>query len=227
MTIFAENLNTMKRLAILFSLLAIFLTACTQNGKVVQFMGIPVDGSEKHMAKELQDRGFTKDTKDNFYNGNFNNKSVVLKFFSNKGEVYLVSVASVMPIDEEEVRGKYDELYSQFLHDGKYIPINGKQNIEYVIRKKDLSDADLNKIVTSFLQVPTQIAQKVTSQFTEEQLSNSRFLQSDEYVNVVKKYAASYEDNVVSYLINKDMLGFLHTVIYYENCKNEPEDTGL
>jgi len=107
-----------------------------QEGGVIKFLGIPIDGPEAEFADQLKSKGFTYDDVYKSYRGQFNGKTVDVTFHTNNDIVDRVYVAFPYT-KKEEIKGEYNKLLRQFRNDSKYVDyslneeIPDKENIPY------------------------------------------------------------------------------------------------
>lgn len=110
--------------AILITLLAFFSVICMgQNEGALKFLGIPIDGTEAQFAAKLREKGFTYNSAYESYKGQFNGKSVDVYIHTNHNLVDRVYVAFPYT-SEEDIRGEFNKLLSQFKDNGKYMDLS-------------------------------------------------------------------------------------------------------
>lgn len=109
----------------------------------VNFMGIPVDGTASEMIQKLKNKGFRETTekmemegvKLPILEGTFNGKSVHLFVCTNNRKVYRIALGEKNTYEEADIIARFNNLFSQFYNNKKYVFIEGKQ----ISRTEDIS----------------------------------------------------------------------------------------
>lgn len=133
------KLITMKKsiLFFVFALLVLPLIAQDYSDAIVQFMGIPVDGTKTEMISKLRNKGFSYNRNTDELNGRFNGRDVVLKVVENNGVVYRIVVADGYYSNEADIIINYNRLIDQFENNERYTTyeenekIGNGENIHY------------------------------------------------------------------------------------------------
>ncbi len=116
----------MKRIILLAVLAAVQFCSFGQN--TMKFLGIPIDGSKEQMISALKNKGYTYDVRNDILEGEFNGQSVYISVQTNKNKVSRICVLNSNPIrDEATVRIRFNTLYNQFMSNGKYSYVAGKE----------------------------------------------------------------------------------------------------
>lgn len=99
-----------------------------QDGGVIKFLGIPIDGPEAEFANQLISKGFTYDAVSESYRGQFNEKTVDVVIHTNHDIVDRVYVA--FPYTKKDaIKGEYNKLLRQFRNDAKYVDFSLNEEI--------------------------------------------------------------------------------------------------
>lgn len=111
---------TMKKIFALFLSTFLFASLFAQQS-VTTFLGIPVDGTKLSMRQKLINKGFRYVPSCDCLEGKFNGRDVVLLIGTNRDKVYRIVVADKNYSDETNIRFRFNDLYRQFMNNGKYI----------------------------------------------------------------------------------------------------------
>ena len=116
----------MKKIILLAFLAAVQFCSFGQN--TMKFLGIPIDGTKEQMISALKNKGYTYDVKNDILEGEFNGQNVNILIKTNKNKVCRICVYNSVPIrDEATVRINFNNLYNQFMCNGKYSYVAGKE----------------------------------------------------------------------------------------------------
>lgn len=116
----------MKKIILLAFLAAVQFCSFGQNP--MKFLGIPIDGSKEQMISALKNKGYTYDSFNDCLSGEFNGQSVDIFIKTNNNKVCRICVLDSNPIrNEATVRINFNNLYSQFMCNGKYSYVAGKE----------------------------------------------------------------------------------------------------
>lgn len=107
----------MKKIILLAVLAAVQFCSFGQNP--MKFLGIPIDGSKEQMISALKNKGYTYDVRNDYFTGEFNGKEVMIAIGTNNNKVYRIYVALNF-VDEAQVKIDFNNLYNQFMRNGKY-----------------------------------------------------------------------------------------------------------
>lgn len=110
----------MKKLLTLFFALSLASSAFAQQS-VTTFLGIPVDGTKLSMRQKLINKGFRYVPSSDCLEGEFNGRNVLLYIVTNRDKVYRIAVVDNDFSDETNIRIRFNNLYRQFMNNGKYI----------------------------------------------------------------------------------------------------------
>lgn len=126
----------MKKFLLIFFLCVCFLPAAGQN--TLKFLGIPVDGTKKEFISKLQAKGFEyhDDVNSDYLSGEFNGRKSFISIYTVKNAVWRVCVIDEISMDEQGIRMRYNNLFSQMSGSGKYVCTSGSrigddENISY------------------------------------------------------------------------------------------------
>lgn len=104
-------------------LLLIISTALYAQKDVTQFLGIPVDGSKSAMMQKLKTKGFTSSPADrDILVGKFNGVDVNIYIVTNGDKVYRIAIFDANPINEVDIKIRFNNLCQQFQDNTKYLP---------------------------------------------------------------------------------------------------------
>lgn len=110
-------------------LLSIVVCLLSLSGKaqtdVTKFLGIPVDGSKTKMIKKLKAKGFKKNRYvKEILIGEFNGRDVNINIVTNHDKVYRIGVVDTEPMNETDVKTRFNVLCDQFKNSLKYVSIS-------------------------------------------------------------------------------------------------------
>ncbi len=92
----------------------------------IKFLGIPIDGTKTNMISELKKKGFVYDSDIDILKGEFNGKDVYISVVTNNNKVYRIFVSDVTTLNETEIKVRFNQLFHQFLKNGKYDLLDGE-----------------------------------------------------------------------------------------------------
>ena len=105
----------------LFFALFILLATTSYAQKVVEFMGIPIDGTEAEMLSKLKEKGFRETDAPNILEGLFEDLPVEVVVLDNsRDKVYEMDLRHEMGSDEALAIKRYNSLLLNFRNDPKY-----------------------------------------------------------------------------------------------------------
>ncbi|MCR5298488.1 MAG: hypothetical protein K6D57_04235 [Paludibacteraceae bacterium] len=110
----------MKKIFALFLSTFLFASLFAQQS-VTTFLGIPVDGTELSMRQKLINKGFRYVPSNDWLEGEFNGRDVLLLIKTNRDKVWRIAVIEKKYSDETDIRIRFNDLYRQFRNNGKYI----------------------------------------------------------------------------------------------------------
>lgn len=115
----------MKKIILLAVLAAVQFCSFGQN--TMKFLGIPIDGTKEQMISALKNKGYTYDYKDDWLKGEFNGENVIIQVQTNNNKVYRLAILDDKFKDETNIKIRYNNLFDQFLLNGKYLLSGGKR----------------------------------------------------------------------------------------------------
>lgn len=118
----------MRRI-LLIAVLALFsLSSFGQDGGVLKFLGIPIDGTESQFIEQLKSKGFAYNSVSKAYKGQFNGRTVDVYVHTNHNLVDRVYVAFPYT-SESNIRIEYNRLLGQFKESSKYMDLSMNEEI--------------------------------------------------------------------------------------------------
>ncbi len=125
-------------------ILLLFVSATVYAQKeVTKFLGIPVDGYKSEMIQKLKAKGYKYNSTTDYLEGEFNGRDVEIAVVTNNNKVYRIFVADKYPVDESQIKIRYNNLCQQFINNAKYvtlkdysIPENEDITYEILVNKK-------------------------------------------------------------------------------------------
>lgn len=105
---------------LLITLLMLFATTASAQ-KVIDFMGIPIDGTKAEMFAKLKEKGFQETDKPNLLAGLYDDLPVeVVALDNSRDKVYEIDLRHEMGNDEALAIERYNSLLLKFRNDPKY-----------------------------------------------------------------------------------------------------------
>lgn len=196
-----------KILSIAMLLLMSLVVANAQEKDVTQFLGIPVDGTKTEMIKKLEAKGFQYNRTLDMLEGEFNGRDVYISVVTNNNKVWRIHILDEIPIDEEGIRLRFNELCYQFNKNRKYV--SALEESYMIPKDEDISyEISINnkRYQASFLQRP------IDSDLDDDDLRTAYFF------SVYKK--------VVWFMIG-EFYGKYRIAMYYDNKYNEADGEDL
>lgn len=108
----------MKKLVVVLVFACIAVKMFSQDA--IQFLGIPVDGTEKDMITALESKGFKYNIIEECLYGEFNGEDVEIHIVTNKNRVWRIYVKDRYPRDEYQIKLRYNMLCKQFENNPRY-----------------------------------------------------------------------------------------------------------
>lgn len=124
-------------------LLLVTSTSVFAQKEVTKFLGIPVDGYKSEMIQKLKAKGYKYNSTTDCLEGEFNGRDVEIVVVTNNNKVYRIFVADKYPMDESQIKFRFNNLWQQFTNNAKYITLKNysipeSENISYemLVNKK-------------------------------------------------------------------------------------------
>ena len=114
----------MKKVLLLTLMLC--FSICTYAQNTIKFLGIPVDGTEEEMIAKLQAKGYEYNASDDLLYGEFNGRDVSIAIYTVNNRVWRIAVIDAST-DEANIKIRFNNLFDQFLNNGKYYCIDGNK----------------------------------------------------------------------------------------------------
>jgi len=209
---------------------------------VIQFLGIPVDGSKSEMIKKLKGKGYTSHpySKDVLV-GEFNGTDVEIHIVTNNNKVCRIMVSDANTRSVGNIKIRFNNLCRQFQNNKKYLTAPLSKS-DYTIPEDD--DISYNMSVKNkryeaiFYQLPTDLDSTVIAKeiqdifltkYTEEQLSN---FTEEELTNMMIMAGISYmldkcSKRIVWFMISDERYGRYSISMYYDNEYNRANGEDL
>ncbi|MBR1786451.1 MAG: hypothetical protein IJ756_04730 [Paludibacteraceae bacterium] len=233
----------MKKI-LLMVLLFVSVTANAQKD-VTKFMGIPVDGYKADMKRKLIGKGFTYNSKKDFFEGEFNGRDVNVYVVTNKNKVWRIMVCDANTCDEAEIKRRFNKLCSQFSKNQKYqaanfgesdYTISESEDISYemLVHKKRYDAAyfqlsEKESIDTLYIQ--ERIMGVLLQKYTQEQIDNPTEEEANEMISLARKEGL----NIAFDLLEKKLVWFMidsingryYITMFYDNEYNHSDGEDL
>lgn len=128
----------MKKFILLF-LTTVCLTFNTfAQSNCITFLGIPVDGTKREMISKIEAKGFEYNPNNDCLVGEFNGVNVLIVVQTVNNKVWRIGIVDELVTDETNIKIRFNNLFEQFLNNGKYDLFNGsmlddQENIRFEI----------------------------------------------------------------------------------------------
>ena len=208
------------------------------EGQVLTFLGIPVDGTRHSFEQQLVKKGFAYIRKYDCFRGDFNGKESNVFIHENHGLVDRVMVSNTDEIPKSLIKNEFNVLLEQFKRNEKYVSL-GNSN-EPIPEDEDVSYEMLahnKQYGASFFLNPVtplnrnQIREEIVSKI-EFELANS----DKEDLSASEKEVLFAEEAIkrlremsignVWFMIGETS-GLYYISIFYDNLRNRPHGEDL
>ncbi len=225
----------MKRIFTFIALVVVTLSISAQKD-VTKFMGIPVDGSKADMIRKIKAKGFRSVSfSDDILEGQFNGTDVNIHIATNRDKVWRIMVSDAMPVDENDIRNRFNTLCRQFEKNSKYLcledyTISKDEDISYEMRVNN------KQYYAKYYQHPyglgdsIYIRQMLVSKYTPAQLENL----TEEMLREIKEMIAADTERLTDVCANKPVWftiykydGKYYISMYYDNQYNMADGEDL
>lgn len=201
------------RKSLLTCVFAITATLMLAQNDVTKFMGIPVDGYKSAMKEKLQAKGFTYDSKYDYFNGEFNGREVMLRIVTNNNKVWRIMVADKTSSSETDIKIRFNSLCRQFEKTGRYM--HGDYERNYIIPEDEDISYEMN-------------VNKKRYEAAYMQISESNIEEYDTISDQEKeRFFEALRQKWVWFMINKSNYKEYYITMYYDNMNNEANGEDL
>lgn len=220
----------MKKLLFSFFLFTVSTILFAQSPEVTRFMGIPVDGTETEMIRKLKSKGFVSSSIDpNILTDEFNGQKVNVHIATNNNKVYRIAVADANPVNESEIRIRFNNLCEQFENNPKYIGTSNHiipedENISYEMRINN------KRYDATFMQKAEALISKENFNRFLDNLSEdtTKNLSEEEVKELFAKHCSEIMQNkIVWFTIHEASYKEYYIMIYYDNEYNKAHGEDL
>ena len=230
-----KKLDNMKKLLSITMLFLLSIALHAQNN-VIQFLGIPVDGSKSEMIRKLKAKGFSNDPHNNdALIGEFNGSKVNVFVVTNNDKVCRIAVSDVNYVNERSIQIRFNKLCEQFANNSKYMALQDytipeDENISYEIsvnKKRYEAVFYQQPAVTDTVAVREKLRSILLSKYTEEQLENPTEELRSEMLKISTEYVIEeYSKRPVWFMIS-DFYGEYYISMFYDNEYNRANGEDL
>ncbi len=241
------NFKTMRKIA--FTLL-MFLTVSlyAQDKDVVKFMGIPIDGSKSEMISQLKKKGFIYNLEYEWLEGKFNGEQVNVIVHTNNDLVDRIMVVTANPVNETNIKIKFNNLVRQFNNNERYYSSEEDQEIGDNVDISYEMSVNSKRFEASFHQKHSKEEEQVMKQnmYDNYDAMIEQLLENDELKDFAEEIRkGDKESNIDSffaliefeYLMQNDVwfiisesairYNYYNINIYYDNLRNRPNGEDL
>lgn len=222
----------MKKLLFSFFLFTVSTILFAQSPEVTRFMGIPVDGTETEMIRKLKSKGFVSSSIDpNILTGEFNGQKVNVFIVTNNNKVYRIAVADANPVNESQIRIRFNNLCEQFENNPKYIgtgdhiiPEDEDISYEMLVKKKRYDTIFMQKAEAFISNDVEENFNRFLDDLGEDTTKN---LSEEEVKELFKKHCSEITQNKIVWFTIHETYGQYSIIIYYDNEYNKAHGEDL
>ena len=214
-----------------------------------KFLGIPVDGTRFEVNQKLKAKGFVRDydaTEQAGFEvleGEFNGRDVRVFVETNRNKVYRICLVDKSPVDETQIKIRFNNLCNQFENNSKYISydsigyrISDNEDISYEmsVNKKQYQAIFYQKFSESDSML---IAKYIKKELLKQYENNDSLMALPEEtklksINMSEKYALSMAFLAFNFSRNvwftiNEFYGKYYISMYYDNEYNEANGEDL
>lgn len=129
-----------KFITIMTFMMILSVPLFSQN--TIKFLGIPIDGTKQQMITALKSKGFEYNYGQDYAFGEFNGTNVNISIQTVNNEVWRLVIWDQSGRSEENIKTRFNILFSQFLDNGKYYLSSGNiidedEDISYEMMVRD------------------------------------------------------------------------------------------
>ncbi|MBR1793003.1 MAG: hypothetical protein IJ764_05120 [Bacteroidales bacterium] len=233
----------MKKIFLMMLLLVSVIANAQKD--VTKFLGIPVDGYKAEMKKKLLSKGFTYNSQNDFFEGEFNGRDVRVYVVTNNNKVWRIVVHDANTCDEGDIKIRFNKLCSQFSKNQKYVAANFGERDYTLSESEDISYEMLvhNKryeaayfqvidpVLVDTLANQKKIKEILLQAYTQEQLDNPTEEQAAEMQSLVEieatKIALDLMEKKFVWFRISELYGRYFISMYYDNEYNHSDGEDL
>ncbi|MCQ2223944.1 MAG: hypothetical protein MJZ35_09185 [Bacteroidaceae bacterium] len=229
----------MKKIITTALLLLLAAVTATAQRDVTKFLGIPVDGYKPQMKQKLIDKGFSYNSVNDAFTGEFNGNDVNLFIVTNNNKVCRIMVCDANTVSETDIKIRFNRLCAQFEKNKRYVS-RGDQKIpededisyEMVVHNKRY-EAVFYQTVEDLdtVEVRKAVREKLLEKYTEEQLDNlPTALQEQyqyDYFMATSEYIADLLFMKKVWFMITEYYGKYYIAIFYDNEYNRADGEDL
>lgn len=225
-------------------LMLVSMTATAQKD-VTKFLGIPVDGYKAEMKKKLIGKGFTYNSQNDFFEGEFNGCDVHVYVATNNNKVWRIMVCDANTCGEADIKIRFNKLCGQFARNKKYVATNlgesdytlsDSEDISYemLVHKKRYEASYFQTIdpeMMDTLAIQKRMKEILLREYTQEQMDNPTEKEAEEMQRLVAKgtmdiFFELMEKKLVWFMISENY-GQYYITMYYDNEYNHSNGEDL
>lgn len=203
---------------------------------VTKFLGIPVDGTKKEMTQKLINKGYDYNNTYDYLEGEFNGYSVKIHIVTNNNKVYRILVEDAYPINESDIKIRFNRLCKQFDNNDRYISLSNyelseQEDISYEMsvhnKRYEASYYQIDKTIDS-ITIAKEIQGFIYDKYgNDKNLDNLTDLEKQSVVcDYLLYYIEKFSKNSVWFMIN-EKYGKYQILMYYDNGYNQANGEDL
>lgn len=230
---------------LLTAMLFIASMAIYAQKDVTTFLGIPVDGSKAEMKQKLISKGFTYNSRNDNFEGEFNGRDVCVYIVTNNNKVWRIMIADENTCGETDIKIRFNNLCGQFAKNAKYmarnleqqsytIPEDEKISYEMLVHNKRYEAAYYQAPVPELMDtvaMQRKVLDILLQEYTQEQIDNPTDAQQKKMQEIVERESIKIafdlmEKKSVWFMISENY-GRYYITMFYDNEYNHSNGEDL
>ena len=204
-----KNLNYKAMRKLVFTLLMLLTLSLNAQDNVMKFMGIPIDGTKSEMISQLKKKGFTYNKEYDWLEGRFNGEEVNVIVHTNNDLVDRIMVVSANPVNETNIKIKFNNLVRQFNNNERYYSTEEDQEIGDNVDISYEMSVNSKRFEASFHQKLSKEEEKIIKQrmFDNYDAMIEQLLEDDEFKDFADEIRkGDKESNIDSFFALMELL---------------------
>lgn len=224
------------RKTVSFVVLFVVSTFLYAQRDVTKFLGIPVDGLKPEMIQKLKEKGFVSSAiNKDILEGEFNGTQVNLHVATNNNKVYRIMLCDATPIDETDIKIRFNKLCRQFKNNSKYIsysdytiPDDEDISYEMAVNNKRYEALFYQQTMTvDSIAMIEEVRNLMLEKYSVEDLENPTEEITADITETAIDYAVSLLFNKPVWFMISEFYGKYYISMFYDNEYNKANGEDL
>lgn len=224
------------RKTVSFVVLFVVSTFLYAQRDVTKFLGIPVDGLKPEMIQKLKEKGFVSSAiNKDILEGEFNGTQVNLHVATNNNKVYRIMLCDATPIDETDIKIRFNKLCRQFKNNSKYIsysdytiPDDEDISYEMAVNNKRYEALFYQQTMTvDSIAMIEEVRNLMLEKYSVEDLENPTEEITADVTETAIDYAVSLLFNKPVWFMISEFYGKYYISMFYDNEYNKANGEDL